>query len=208
APAFRPERSEPPAPPPARRPSVPAPPPPPRGGPDEPPDYPDIDLSEPIDLQEREIGLPARPAAAASPSPAPVKAAAPTRAILPGREVDAIRTELEQMKKGLISTALDDAQDLTYEDGALIVTVGADDILAKRLRASADLFREIGDRLLGRPIRVEVRISGQVETRVSESEMKRRDLHERAKSDPAVQTLLETSRGEIVWVREKPATEG
>jgi DNA polymerase-3 subunit gamma/tau len=208
APAFRPERSEPPAPPPARRPSAPAPPPPPRSGPDEPPDYPDFDLSEPIDLQEREMGLPARPAAAASPSPAPVKAAAPARAILPGREVDAIRAELEQMKKGLISTALDDAQDLTYEDGALIVTVGADDILAKRLRGSADLFREIGDRLLGRPIRVEVRISGQVETRVSESEMKRRDLHERAKSDPAVQTLLETSRGEIVWVKEKPATEG
>ncbi|MFN0084726.1 MAG: DNA polymerase III subunit gamma/tau [Blastocatellia bacterium] len=165
--------------------------------PDEPPDYPEFDLSEPVDLRDRETSLLSRP------SPAPAKA--PSRAVLPGREVEAIHAELEQMKKGLIAAALDDAQELAYEDDALIVTVGADDVLAKRLRGSADLFRQIGDRLLGRPIRIEVRISGEVDPRVSETELKRQDLHERAKDDPAVQTLLEKSRGEIVWVRESPA---
>jgi hypothetical protein len=40
--------------------------------------------------------------------------------------------------------------------------LAADDTFAKRIRESTDLFRSIGETLFGRPLRVEVRISGEV----------------------------------------------
>jgi hypothetical protein len=70
------------------------------------------------------------------------------------------------------------------------------------VRDSNTLFREMGERLFGRPMRVEVLISGQSEERVDEAEHARRQLHERAMKNPAVKRILEQTRGEIVWVKE------
>lgn len=111
------------------------------------------------------------------------------------------------MKRGLVAMALEDALATEYRDGALIVTYGAEDVLAKRLRDSSALFREIGERLFGHPIRIEVKIGGgerggQVEQRIDEADLKRRQLQERALQNPAIKTILEKTRGELVWVKE------
>ena len=164
----------------------------------EPPDFQAFDLSEPIDMPEFD-------------NPAPrLQAAAPPRAatVTAGREIDAITSELQRMKRGLVAMALEDALATEYRDGALIVTYGAEEVLTKRLRDSSALFREIGERLFGHPIRIEVKIGGgetggQVEQRVDEAELKRRQLRERALQNPAVKTILEKTRGELVWVKER-----
>ncbi len=120
-----------------------------------------------------------------------------------GREVDAILQELQRINRGLLLTALEDAAKLEYQDGILITTFGKEDLLARRVRDSNTLFREIGERLFGRPMSVEVRISRQFEDRVDEAELKRRQLHERAMQNPAARLILDQTRGEIVWVKEK-----
>jgi hypothetical protein len=50
---------------------------------------------------------------------------------------------------------------------------------------------------------VEVKISGQLEDRVDEAELKRRQLQERATQNPAARLILDQTRGEIIWVKEK-----
>jgi len=85
----------------------------------------------------------------------------------------------------------------------LTVTFGNDDVLAKRVRDSGQLFRDIGARLLGRPINLAVKISGQVEERIDEAELKRRGLRERAMQNPAVRLIMEKTKAELLWVKEK-----
>jgi DNA polymerase-3 subunit gamma/tau len=118
-------------------------------------------------------------------------------------EVEAILKEVQRLNRGLVLTALEDAQKVEYQDGVLNVTFASEDLFARRVRDSNTLFREIGERLFGRPMRVEVRISGQAEERVDEAERARRQLHERAMKNPAVKLILEQTRGEIVWVKEQ-----
>jgi DNA polymerase III subunit gamma/tau len=118
-------------------------------------------------------------------------------------EVEAILKEVQRLNRGLVLTALEDAQKVEYRDGVLNVTFASEDLFARRVRDSNTLFREIGERLFGRPMRVEVLVSGQTEERVDQAELARRQLHERAMKNPAVKRILEQTRGEIVWVKEQ-----
>jgi DNA polymerase III subunit gamma/tau len=118
-------------------------------------------------------------------------------------EVEAILKELQRLNRGLVLTALEDAQKVEYQDGVLNVTFTSEDLFARRVRDSNTLFREMGERLFGRPMRVEVLVSGRTEERVDEAELARRQLHERAMKNPAVKRILEQTRGEIVWVKEQ-----
>ncbi|MBO0857824.1 MAG: DNA polymerase III subunit gamma/tau [Chloracidobacterium sp.] len=166
---------------------------------DEPPDIPDFDdglyesdaVQSPIQAFPRETAT--REAQTQSSD----------AAITPGREVEAILKEVQKMKLGLALTALEDAQSLEFRDGVLTATFGADDILAKRLREGGQIFRDIGARLLGRPINLVVKISGQVEERIDEPESERRGLRERAMGNPAVRLIMEKTRAELLWVKEK-----
>lgn len=144
----------------------------------EPPDAPDFELSEPPEVS--------------SLSPLDL-----------GSGVEDIHRELQRLNRGLILTALDDARKIECEDGVLTVTFGKEDIFARRLRESGSLFREIGERLFGKPLRVEVRIVGQEEERVDEAEVKGKQLRDRAMQNPAVRLILEQTHGEIVWVKEQ-----
>jgi hypothetical protein len=92
---------------------------------------------------------------------------------------------------------------LEFRDGVLTATLGADDIFAKRLREAGQIFRDIGARLLGSPISVVVKISGQVEERIDEAELKRRSERERAMQNPAVRLIIEKTRAEVLSVKSK-----
>ncbi|MBO0721247.1 MAG: DNA polymerase III subunit gamma/tau [Blastocatellia bacterium] len=149
------------------------------------------------DAATRAAASPVKISAADTPanSPAPASPAI--------NEVEAVRQELQRMNRGLVLTALEDAQKVEYHEDVLQVTFGSEDLFARRLRDSNTLFREIGERLFGRPLRVEVRIESMNQTeQVDEAELARRKLHERAMKNPAVRRLLEQTRGEIVWVKE------
>jgi DNA polymerase III subunit gamma/tau len=117
-------------------------------------------------------------------------------------EVEAILKEVQKLNRGLVLTALEDAQKVAYQDGVLDVTFASEDLFARRVRDSNTLFREIGEKLFGQPMRVEVRISGQTRERVDEAELARQQLHQRAMKNPAVKLILDQTRGEIVWVKD------
>ncbi len=167
-------------------------------GSNKPPDFPELDLMEPDDPFEFEPPLPPRPVSTTKQQPQPTASPIST-----GREVEAIQKEVQKMNRGLVLTALEDAQALEFRDGTLIATFGNEDMFAKRLRESGQLFRDLGERLFGQPIKIEVKISGQIEERVDEAEIKRRQLRERAMQSPAVRLIVEKTRAEILSVREK-----
>jgi len=75
-----------------------------------------------------------------------------------------------------VLTALEDAAQLEYRNGVLIATFNRENILMRRVAESTNLFREIGEKLFGQPIRIEVRTSGQAEKGIDEAELKRRQL--------------------------------
>ena len=141
-------------------------------------------------------------------APAPVPhsaakpAAAPRPAVKPGYEIGAIKLELEKRRKMLIVTALEDSR-VEYRDGYLTATFASENTFSKHLKESAELFREIGEQLLGQPLRIEVKLNGEaVVTPVQETKQARETLIESVKGNPAVKMLLETFRGEIVEVQE------
>ena len=107
------------------------------------------------------------------------------------------------MNRGLVLTALEDAQGLEFRDGVLTATFGNDDVLAKRVRDSGQLFRDIGQRLFGRPLNLEVRISGQVEKRIDEAELKRQGEYNQAMQNPAVRLIREITKAELLSVKKK-----
>lgn len=127
----------------------------------------------------------------------------PTRAsIRPGNEIGALKTELEKRRKTLIAMALEEAK-VGYENGKLTATFAAEDAFSKRLRESAQLFREIGEQLFGQPLQLVVKISGEeVVTPAQETKQTREKMIESVKSNPAVKALLDTFRGEIIDVQE------
>lgn len=163
-------------------------------------DPPDFDQSEPLDSLDPYEEAPPRLVKASATVQSHQTSA--ERRPVSGNEVEAILNELRRINRGFILTALEEAQRLDYRDGALIATFGREDTFAKRIRESGTLFRAIGETIFGRPLRIEVKLSGQVETAVDENEVKRKQLHERAMRIPAVRQFLELTRGEIVSVRE------
>ncbi len=121
----------------------------------------------------------------------------------PGREIKAIRAELERLNRGLLLTALEDAQSLEFANGKLIATFAREDVFAKRVRASGTIFREIGERLFGTPIRVVVNIGQQPEVaRLDEISSPHDQLRERALNNPAVRAIMEKFRAKLVNVEE------
>ncbi len=168
----------------------------------EPPDFPDFDQTEPLDLIEPDQPWSARPKRPAQIAKAPAETAPVS--VPAGHEVDAILLELQRLNRGLVLTALEDAQNLKYQDGVLTASFGTEDMFAKRVRESGVLFRSLGEKLFGQPLRVEVKISGQTEEHVDEEQVKRHKLREQAMSSKAVRLILQETRGEIVWVKENP----
>jgi DNA polymerase III subunit gamma/tau len=167
-------------------------------GADEPPDYPYFDPTEPDGMYEPEVVRPPRQAA-----PRETHTQSGAAPVTAGKEVEAILKEVQKMNRGLVLTALEDAQGLEFRDGVLTATFGNDDVLAKRVRDSGQLFRDIGQRLFGRPLNLEVRISGQVEERIDEAELKRRGERELAMQNPAVRLIREMTKAELLSVKKK-----
>lgn len=131
--------------------------------------------------------------------------AASSVSVAPGQEIGAIKMELEKRRKPLIVMALEEAR-VAYEEGKLIATFASENAFSKRLKDSADLFREVGEYLLGQPLRLEVKLNGEaVVTPLQESRQAREKLIESVKDNPAVKMLLETFRGEIVDVQDATA---
>jgi hypothetical protein len=157
-----------------------------------------FDPTEPEDLYEPETIPPPTQL-----PPGEIQTESSAVSVTAGREVEAILKEIQKMNRGLVLTALEDAQGLEYRDGVLAVTFGNDNVLARRVRDSGQFFREIGERLFGKPVNLEVRISGQAEERIDEAESKRRSLRERARQNPAVRLVMEKTRAELLWVKEK-----
>ncbi len=157
-----------------------------------------FDPTEPDELYE--------PEAIPSPTQLPprvVQSESGAVSVTAGREIEAILKEIQKMNRGLVLAALEDARGLEYRDGVLAVTFGNDSVLARRIRDSGQFFREIGERLFGKPVNLEVRISGQAEERIDEAELKRRSDYERAMQNPAVRLIVEKTKAVILSVKNK-----
>jgi DNA polymerase-3 subunit gamma/tau len=204
---------------PVMRPVEAAPPPPPIA--DAPPDFDDFvpfDQMEPEEYAEPERTVPRRPEprsvnpTAAIPStptaPAALVSAAGNNGastVARGREVEAIIAELDKLNRGLLVTALEDAQSLSYADGVLTINFAGENVFAGRLRDSGSLFRGLGERLLGVPLRLDVRVGGAAnDPQAPAPKSKRDELRERALENPAVKRFVEKFRGEVIDVEELP----
>ena len=126
--------------------------------------------------------------------------------IAAGREVASIKLELEKRRRPLVVMALEEAQS-SYSNGQLTVIFATDDSFAKRLRENIPLLREVAEQLLGMPVKVEVKIGGEVRVSPKQEVQQVKDnLIDTVKNNPAIKNLLETFRGEILEVKEaKPA---
>lgn len=166
---------------------------------EEPPDSPDsMDWSEPVDPFEELAPAPPARSAEAAPS------------IRAGGEIDAILNELHRSKKAIIATAIEDARTKVFQDDLLTLGFDAETVFSKKIRESAIVFRDMGTRLFGRPLRVEIKISGQGEEPVDPAEVKKRELRERVLKNPAIALILEKTRGELLTIKESappPASE-
>lgn len=165
------------------------------------PDYSPVRLEEPPDFaasfnneaSSEPLSYPAR-------TPPP-EAAGQSGAIVPGQEIKAILAELERMNRHALVTALEDAQELSYQNGRLLVTVAADDPFTRRLRDSGDIFRAAGERLFGQPLNIEISLSQRSRVAVDEPAQADTQLREQAMKNPAVRKVLDKFRGEITDVR-------
>ena len=116
-----------------------------------------------------------------------------------GGEIGAIFAELQHLNRGLIETALEGAQ-LEYQPGLLVVTFSSDDTFARRIRESAELFRTIGEKLFGTPLRVEVKLSGESVLNTSDHAHRLEVLRQQALENPVIKMILNQTRGEITNV--------
>jgi DNA polymerase III subunit gamma/tau len=175
---------------------------------DEPPDFPPFspfDEVPPDDLMEPELpaSKPSRtkPFMAANPAASrPSAPAASNTTVAPGEEVSALLAELNRMNKTLLAMAFEDAQ-VSYNAGKLTLVFASEGVIPKQVRENAPLLRDLGARVLGQPLTIEVQISGAVTEVVDEAAQARAELHARVSQNPAVRLLLDTFKGEIVSVR-------
>ena len=166
-----------------------------------PTDLPDITATEPED------DFPPFDVPASLPPVSSLRVQSPPPASAPppkgGKEVEAILEELQRINRGFILAALEEATQLTFQNGTLIASFARDDTFAKRIRESGTLFRTIGETLMGHPIRIEVRIQSAGPSATSPGQTSQEQLTEKAQRIPAVRQFLEEMRGEIVWVKEE-----
>ncbi len=183
------------------------------------PDFPPMTLEEPPEFSEsfsrnnsfnqstQRSSSSSATAPAGRPAGRTDAVSSPPRAtpVASGSEVQAILAELDQLKRHSLVTTLEDAQSVSYASGTLTVALPSDDFLAKRLRESSAIFRDLGQRLFGQPLNLEVIINGQNSSqsgaRIDEAAEAKAKLHEEAMKNPAVRMLVEQFRGEIVEVR-------
>ena len=150
---------------------------------DEPPGFGDFnpfDESVPPEMDESEPQKPRQPSTAAARSKV---SAAPEESVISitrSPEVESICAELDRLHRGLLLTALEEAQSIEYAEGLLSVTFGREGVFAARLRDSHSFFRELGQRLFNQP-RVEVRLNEQAAVAAADQAKQTEDrLRERA----------------------------
>lgn len=177
----------------------------------EPPDFPDFDPteyfppSESQDFDDAVASFPAKTSSRSATTTIPKETVQVVTQIIPGREIEAILKEVQKLNRPLVLMALEDSQNKSYQNGVMTVTFGKDDAVAKRLRDSGTLFRTIGEKLFGQPLRIDVQIAGNSEIQekvVDQTLTKRQELKEAAMQNSAVRRVVEEFRGEIVWVKE------
>jgi hypothetical protein len=173
---------------------------------EEPPDFPDFNAFDelpPDDLSESAFApaKTARPVKAAA--KLSVSAPSPARAKIVGNEVEAILAELNRLNRTLLVMAFEDAQ-VSYAAGKLSFVFASEDVICKKVRESAAVFRELGEKLFGQPLNLEVRVSGEVTQVVDEAAQARAQQLAQANQNPAVQLLLDKFKGEIMSVRSAP----
>lgn len=139
-----------------------------------------------------------------SPAQAAVPRQEATANVVRGKEVEAILAELDRLNRGLLVTALEEARDIEVADGVLNVRFDRDHAFAHRLRESQSFFRDLGQRLFGIALRVEVSIGDAAVQADRNAEPKVDPLRERALANPAVRRFLEKFRGEIIDVEQLP----
>jgi DNA polymerase III subunit gamma/tau len=174
---------------------------------EEPPDFPDFnafdelppdDLSQPTFPPTKTV-RPAQAGANRNAAPAP----SPTRTPAMGNEVEAILAELNRLNRTLLVMAFEDAQ-VSYAAGKLTFVFASEDVICKKVRESAAVFRELGEKLFGQPLNLEVRISGEVTQVVDEAAQARAQQLAQANQNSAVRLLLDKFKGEVMSVRPAP----
>lgn len=168
---------------------------------DEPPfdDYAPSDPFEPLRQSPAPSSFNRLSESAAAPAPAKANGHARVAA---GREIPAIRAELEQRRKNLLEAALDEAA-VTFSNGTLKAIFASDNAFARRLRESTEIFKEIGLKLFSEPIKIRVEINGAAApSQVDEAKLARERLHIQAMQNPIVKSIIEIFRGEIIEVKD------
>ena len=171
---------------------------------EEPPDFPDFDQFNelpPDDFSEPVFAPP--PSRASKPVPKPAATLSTPRHVA-GNELNAIHAELQQISRSpLLAMAFEEAQ-VSYAPGKLTFVFASDDFNAKKIRESAAIFRDLGERLFGQPLSIEVRLTGEAVAVVDEATQTRARQLAQAQQNPAVRLLLDKFKGEILSVRPAP----
>jgi len=139
-------------------------------------------------------------AAAAAPAPAPTTASTP---------FDRVKAALEGQRKMLLVSALDHALTASFDNNELFIEFAPEsrhfrDTLSKPENAKfiRDACREVLGTETGLRIAVkDAQAAGEPLSAEDEARAERQRLRETAESDPLVQQMLKTFRGEIVDVR-------
>lgn len=176
---------------------------------EEPPDFPDFnsfDELPPDDFNEPDFssGKSARPAKVATTTKPTAAAPLPPRRVAAGAEVETILAELNRLNRTLLVMAFEDAQ-VSYAPGKLTFVFASEDVICKKVRESAAIFRELGEKLFGQALNLDVRISGEMTQVVDEAAQSRAQQLADANQNPAVRLLLDKFKGEILSVRPAPA---
>lgn len=72
-----------------------------------------------------------------------------------GAEVKLILEELNRHNRTLLVMAFEDAE-VRYQEGKLVFLFASEDVIAKKVRASSNIFHDIGMRLFNKPLDIEV----------------------------------------------------
>jgi hypothetical protein len=75
-----------------------------------------------------------------------------------GTEIEAIRLELYQADHYLLLVALDQAKDVTYQEGKLFLTYSSETKNVRLMKEASKIFHAIGLRLFGHPIQLSITI--------------------------------------------------
>ncbi|MEN3326067.1 MAG: polymerase subunit gamma/tau [Acidobacteriota bacterium] len=123
--------------------------------------------------------------------------------------IERVKSVLERQRKMLLIPALEAAQSIVFEEGEMCIEFAPDarhfrDTLSKadNNKFVRDACREVTGKEMG--VRIVVKdpsADGETLSRQDEQRLEKQRLREMAESNPAVQTMLKTFRGEIVDVR-------